>query len=239
LGGRRPGVDVPAVYVEHNVPQGRIDGMRHDLADRRDLVLVHVSHFNALFWDSGAAPTVVIEHGVVDPGPRYTGELPAAAVVVNEPCRRGRVTGTDLLAPLAQRVPLDVFGMRVVELPPTAGLAVHEDLPQDQLHREIARRAAYVHPYRWTSLGLALIEAMLLAMPVVALATTEVPDVVPADAGVVSTQPSVLARGVERFLWDPADAQVTGKRARDAALARFGLDRFLADWNRLLEEVTR
>ncbi|MEA2587756.1 MAG: hypothetical protein QOH66_683, partial [Actinomycetota bacterium] len=27
LGGRRPGRDVPAVYVEHNAPQGRIGAM--------------------------------------------------------------------------------------------------------------------------------------------------------------------------------------------------------------------
>ena len=52
--GRRPGRDVPAVYVEHNAPQGRIAEMRHPAADRDDLLLVHVTHFNELFWDAGA-----------------------------------------------------------------------------------------------------------------------------------------------------------------------------------------
>ena len=46
--------------------------MRHPVADRDDLLLVHVTHFNALFWDAGATPTRVIEHGIVDPGARYT-----------------------------------------------------------------------------------------------------------------------------------------------------------------------
>ena len=46
--------DVPAFYVEHNAPQGRIADMRHPMADRDDLTLVHVTHFNALFWDAGA-----------------------------------------------------------------------------------------------------------------------------------------------------------------------------------------
>ena len=32
LGGRQPGVDVPAVYVEHNAPQGRIAEMVHPTA---------------------------------------------------------------------------------------------------------------------------------------------------------------------------------------------------------------
>ena len=37
-GGRRPGRDVPAIYVEHNAPQGRIAEMRHPVADRDDLL---------------------------------------------------------------------------------------------------------------------------------------------------------------------------------------------------------
>ncbi|HWM10062.1 MAG TPA: hypothetical protein VNO82_11995, partial [Solirubrobacteraceae bacterium] len=92
--GRVPGRDIPAVYLEHNAPQGRIAEMRHTAADRPDLLLVHVTHFNALFWDAGSTPTRVVEHGIVDPGHRYTGELPRAAVVINEARRRGRVTGT-------------------------------------------------------------------------------------------------------------------------------------------------
>jgi glycosyltransferase involved in cell wall biosynthesis len=94
--------------------------------------------------------------------------------------RRGRVTGTDLLAGFAARVPLDVFGMQVLALPdlpglrglPAGALTVHEDLPRSAMHTELARRRVYVHPIRWTSLGLSLIEAMHLGMPVVALATT-------------------------------------------------------------------
>ena len=242
--GRAPGRDVPAVYVEHNTPRGDVPCTRHPLADRADLPLAHVTHFNDLMWDAGRAPTTVIEHGIVDPGARYTGELARAAVVVNEPVRRGRVTGTDLLPAFAAAAPLDVFGMRVADLPASPGfpadrIAVHEDLPQHAMHDELARRRVYLHPLRWTSLGLSLLEAMLLAMPVVALATTEATEAVPPDAGVLSTRPDVLADAVRRFVADPDWAAHTGKQARDAALARYGLERFLTDWDRLLEEVTR
>src|SRR5438270_11561482 len=64
LGGRRPGIDVPAVYVEHNAPQGHVNEMRHPAANRPELTLVHVTAFNQLFWDSGRTPTRVIEHGI-------------------------------------------------------------------------------------------------------------------------------------------------------------------------------
>lgn len=231
LGGRRPGRDVPAVYLEHNAPQGRIADMRHPAADRPDLLVVHVTHFNALFWDCGRTPTRVIEHGIVDPGYRYTGELRRAAVAINEPVRRGRVTGTDLLDRFAAVAPLDLFGMQV------AALGGSEDLPQHRLHAEMARRRVYLHPIRWTSLGLALLEAMHLGMPVVALATTEVPEAVPPEAGVVSTRLDVLHEAVRRLMDDPEQARLMGKAAREAALQRYGLRRFLDDWDALLAEV--
>jgi hypothetical protein len=232
LGGRRPGRDVPAIYVEHNAPQGRIAEMRHPAADRPDLMLVHVTHFNDLFWDAGSTPTRVVEHGVVDPGYRYTGELGRAAVVINEAKRRWRVTGTDLLPCLGAEVPLDLFGMKTE---PLGG----EDLPQAKVHREMARRRVYLHPIRWTSLGLSLIEAMQLGMPVVALATTEVPEAVPPGAGVVSTNVDVLADALRRLVADPEEAREMGEAARRIALGRFGLGRFLEDWDRILTEVAR
>jgi hypothetical protein len=228
---RRPGRDVPAICLEHNAPQGRINELRHWAADRRDLLVVHVTHFNDLFWDTGSTPTRVIEHGIVDPGYRYTGELPRAAVVVNEAPRRGRVTGTDLLRRLGADVPLDLFGMDA------ARLGGHENPPQDVLHTEMARRRVYLHPIRWTSLGLSLLEAMHLGMPIVALATTEVPDAVPPEAGVVSTRLDVIRDSLRRGVVAPQPARAMGTAAREAALTRYGLDRFLADWDRLLAEV--
>ena len=231
LGGRRPGRDLPAIYVEHNAPQGRIAEMRHPAADRPDLTLVHVTHFNALFWDAGSTATRVIEHGIVDPGRRYTGELPRSAVVINEARRRARVTGTDLLERFAAEAPVDVFGMDA------ASLGGIEDLPQDELHTEMARRRVYLHPIRWTSLGLSLLEAMHLGMPVVALGTTEAFEAVPSQAGVVSTDVERLARAVRRLVGDEDEARERGEAARAAALGRYGLGRFLADWDDLLLEV--
>lgn len=236
LGGRIPGRDVPMVYVEHNAPQGEINAMRHPLADRHDVTIVHVTPTNALFWDTGSTPTVVIEHGVPDPGARYTGELDRGAVVVNEPVRRARVTGTDLLPGFAKASGLDVFGMKVQGLERLGDIEVYDDLPQRRLHAHIARRRFYLHPYRWTSLGLALIEAMLLGMPVVALATLEVPEAVPDDAGAVSNRLEVLHEAMRRFVADPDEARRRGERARAVALERYGIDRFVADWDRLLKE---
>ncbi|MGY2702083.1 glycosyltransferase [Nocardioides sp. HB32] len=235
--GRRPGRDLPALYVEHNTPAGEVPETRHPMADQRAIPVVHVTGFNELFWDCGTAATTVVEHGVVDPGHRYTGELPHAAVVVNDPVRRGRFVGTDLLAPIAGMAPVDVFGMRVSLLDRTPRLMTYEDLSQDAMHAELPRRRVYVHTARWTSLGLSLIEAMLLGMPVVAVGATEAPFAVPPEAGLVTTRRDQLLEGVAAFVHDPDRAAAAGRAARQHALDRFGLKRFLRDWDELLAQA--
>jgi glycosyltransferase involved in cell wall biosynthesis len=239
--GLRAGIDVPAVYVEHNAPPGPAAGTVHPLADRTDIPIVHVTPFNEVMWDCGPAPTTVIQHGIPDPGHRYTGQVERVAAVVNEPVRRWRVAGTDLLLQVVDHVPVDVFGMGV------AGLAEHrpgltghlfDDVPQDAMHTLLAQRRMYLHPYRWTSLGLSLLEAMTLGMPVLALSSTAAPEAVPAAAGLVSSDRAALLATARRWLADPAEARDRGAAARRHALSHFGLPRFLADWQQLLKEVS-
>jgi hypothetical protein len=239
--GRVPGRDLRALYVEHNTPKSSPADAVHPLADRDDIPIVHVSHFNELMWDSGRAPTRVIEHGVPDPGHLYTGELPNLGVVVNEPVRRGRVTGTDLLPRFAAEGHLDVFGMGTELLPaalhlPAGSLSILGDLSPTRLHARLARCRAYLHPMRWTSLGLALIEAMHLGMPVLALATTEAPRAVPPEAGAVSTRVDDLVAAARRLLDDADEARRCGEWARAFALEHYGLRAFLDHWDTLIHE---
>ena len=289
--GRRPGVDLPAVYVEHNAPPEHAARTRHPLADRRDIPVAHVTAFNRLMWDCGVAPTTVVDHGIVDPGHRWTGERERLGVVVNEPVRRWRVAGTDIVLDVATRLPVDVYGMGMAALeevarswgqgedphsqhasgaagpngePASTGtvgrngpsgtasgrrrgagrrpgpdLVTHDDVPQAAMHDLLARDRAYLHPYRWTSLGLSLLEAMALGLPVLALSVTEAPEAVPPAAGVVTNDVDALVAAGRRWLRDPAEARERGLAAREHVLAHYGLDRFLADWESLLKEVTR
>jgi glycosyltransferase involved in cell wall biosynthesis len=163
----------------------------------------------------------VIEHGIVDPGYRYTGELARAAVAVNEAARRGRMAGTDLLPRFSSVLPVDLFAP-----------------PQSHFHHELPKRRVYLHPMRWASLGLALIEAMQLGMPVVALATTETVEAVPSGCGVISTDVERLCHALRRYAGDADAARADGLRARAYACGRYGLERFLRAWNALFDEVT-
>lgn len=249
--GRRAGVDVPAVYVEHNTPAGPAAATVHPLADRTDVTIAHVTRFNALMWDCGSAPTTVVDHGIVDPGYRWVGDRDRLGVVVNEPVRRWRVAGTDRVLRVAEHVGVDVYGMGMAALGERApelasgphgrvmDLALHDDVRQDDMHTLLGRDRAYFHPYRWTSLGLSLLEAMAVGLPVLAFSTTAAPEAVPPEAGVVSNDLDRLLEAARRWMRDPEEARERGQAGRRHVLAHFSLDRFVADWQSLLKEVTR
>ena len=81
-------------------------------------------------------------------------------------------------------------------------------------------------------MGLAVIEAMMLGMPVVALATTEIATVIrDGENGIAHTDVRYLMQRMERLLRDPAHARTLGEAGRKTAQARFSIERFVADWN--------
>ena len=235
---RQPGVEMAAVYVEHNAPRPHAELSRHPMAGQADVSIVHVTDFNRLMWDNGSAPTYVITHGLADPGALYSGAVLAAATMINEPLRRVRTVGTDLLEPLSAHAPIEVWGMGSRGLNVVPGrMTGHGDVSPPRLWAEVARRRVYLHTARWTSLVLSLLEAMFLGMPIVSVATTMAPLVVPGEAGVVSADVTTLGHALQCFLTDHGAAVAAGKAAREYALAHFGLERFLTEWDDLIEQL--
>jgi glycosyltransferase involved in cell wall biosynthesis len=223
---------LPKIYLEHDPPRTRPVDTRHIVADP-NVLLVHCTGFNRLMWDSGRVPTRVIEHGVVAPKACYTGELARGLVVINHIARRGRRLGFDLFQEARSEVPLDLVGMGAEEAG-GLGEVAHADLA-----RFAARYRFFFNPIRYTSLGLAVIEAMMVGMPIVALATTEMPTVIrDGSNGFIDTDPRRLIGCMQRLLKDPGEARRLGEEARRTALARFGIERFIADWNQAFSVVT-
>jgi glycosyltransferase involved in cell wall biosynthesis len=87
-------------------------------------------------------------------------------------------------------------------------------------------------------MGLAVIEAMLTGLPIVALATTEMATVVRNDeSGYCDTEPATLVAHMQRLLDDPQLARKLGHGARRVAQERFGIERFVADWQQALAAI--
>ncbi len=216
---------LPCVYLEHDPPQEHPTDTRHWF-DEPGGLLVHVTPFNALMWDSGRTPTRVIDHGVFIPdGVRYVGDIDRGVVVVNHLRQRGRRLGVDVFERVRKEAPLDLVGMDSESL---GGLG--EVFPP-HLPAFEARYRFFFNPIRYTSLGLAVIEAMMIGLPVVGLATTEMVTAVENGvSGFLDTDPARLVGPMRRLLADPGEARRLGANARRFALERFGIGRFARDW---------
>ena len=237
---------LPRIYLEHDppgLPAGDSAGdarrpqwptdVRHPVDDPA-VLLVHVTPFNDLMWDSGRTPTRVIEHGVAVPvGVRWRGDVERGLVITNHLARRGRRMGADLFASLRTTLPLDLVGMGATDLG-GLGEVEHPQLP--------AFAAAYrflFSPVRYSSLSLSVIEAMMIGMPVIALATAEMATVIEHGvSGFAVTDTRQLAVAMRALLGDAALARSLGDAARVRARERFAIARFGADWDAALRAVT-
>ena len=224
---------LPKIYLEHDPPREHPTEMRH-FVDDPAMLLVHVTPFNALMWDSGSTPVRVIEHGVIAPRDvAYRGELERGIVVINHLGKRGRRLGGDIFTRARREVPLDLVGMGAEEMG-GIGEILHAQLPAF-----ISRYRFFYNPIRYTSLGLAVIEAMMIGMPIVALATTEMATVIDNGvSGYIDTDESKLIDCMKALLDDAMLARRLGEQARRYALERFHIRRFCADWDTAFRLIT-
>ena len=235
--GRRPGRDVPAVYVEHNAPPGTASPrMRHPRRRPRTTSRSCTSPTStAVLGLPAPTPSRSSSTASSTPGTATPARCPAPAWSSTSRVRRGRVTGTDLLARLrGGGAPRPVrHGRDRRRAPRRRRVADVENLPQARLHEELARRRVYVHPY-----------PLDLARP--RTARGHAPRHAGGGArhhrggrggaaGGRGASPPTSTRWPAprgRLRRRPArGAAPAGKEARAAALDRYGLPRFLRDWD--------
>jgi hypothetical protein len=223
---------LPRVYIEHDPPRESPTDTRH-WVDDPSVLLVHCTPFNQLMWDNGPVPTRYIDHGViVPPDVQYTGELERGVVVVNNIQKRGRRLGYDIFEEVRQHIPLDIYGINTEELGGYGSIGL------DELARAVSRYRFFFNPIRYTSLGLAILEAMMYGMPVVGLATTELVTVVQNGvSGYLETDTSRLIERMRFLLENPDEARRLSQGAQKVARERFNIHRFAQDWTEAFEWV--
>lgn len=224
---------LPAIYIEHDPPRPCPFDTRHCFRHDRGIV-VHVTHFNALSWDNGTMPTRVIEHGVmVDGDIRRTGERAAGITVINGLRKRGRRMGADVFEWARQHVPLDLVGMQSQEM---GGLGEVHNM---DVAATMAPYRFFFTPIRYTSLGMALIEAMMIGQPIVGIAATELPTVIQNGTnGYVHTDRDKVLEVMKQLIAEPELARQWGDAARATARSQFAINRFVADWQDAIAQVT-
>ncbi|MGN6398252.1 MAG: glycosyltransferase family 4 protein [Mucilaginibacter sp.] len=221
---------LPKIYLEHDPPWKHPTDTKH-IIDDPDITLVHVTHFNKLMWDSGQSQTEVIEHGVKEPTVQYSGHINKGIVVINNLPSRGRLLGLDVFLEVRKHVPIDLVGMGTGEL--GLGEVLHPQLPDF-----VSQYRFFFNPIRYTSLGLAICEAMMLGIPVVGLATTELATVIDnGHSGYVHTDVNYLIEKMQLLLNDADLAGQLGQAGREIALQKFDIGRFTHQWEQLFRKV--
>ena len=222
--------NLPRIYLEHDPPWQHPTNTKH-VVDDPEVTLVHVTHFNQLMWDSNSTRSLVIEHGVTDPDIPYSGSINRGLVVINNLSKRGRLLGLDIFEKVRKHVPLDLIGMGTEDL--GLGEVLHPQLPAFT-----SKYRFFFNPIRYTSLGLAVLEAMMGGIPVVGLATTELSTVIRNGTnGFIHTDVDYLIDKMQQLLEDPKLAFRLGREGRHTALERFNIGRFALDWQKLFEEA--
>ncbi|MGN6528817.1 MAG: glycosyltransferase family 4 protein [Burkholderiaceae bacterium] len=223
---------LPMVYLEHDPPLEHPTDQKH-WADDEKVTVVHVTGFNALMWDHRDSPVEVIEHGVrLLFDARYDGRHGKGVTVANNIATRGRRLGADVFVRLREQVPLTLVGMGSMEL------GGHGEVANRELPAFISHYRFFLNPIRYTSLGLSVIEAMMVGLPIVGLATTEMSTVIVNGVnGWLETRPEKLVEPMRALIADPELARRWGEAARRTAAERFGIARFVADWDRVLRHA--
>jgi glycosyltransferase involved in cell wall biosynthesis len=223
---------LPRIYLEHDPPWQHPTNTRHVVQDPEVLV-VHVTHFNRVMWDNHGIRTTVVEHGVSDKGVPYDGTLAKGLVVINNLPSRGRLLGLDIFEEVRKHIPLDLVGMGTEEM--GLGEVLHPRLPEF-----ISRYRFFFNPIRYTSFGLAVCEAMIGGLPVVGMATTEMPTVFTNQVnGIIHTDTHYLISQMRRLIEDREYAAQLGSAGRETALTRFNVHRFTNDWASVFRTVTK
>ncbi len=223
---------LPKLFLEHDPPRDNPTNTFHCVDDPNTTV-VHVTDFNRLMWDCRRSSTTVIDHGVMIPEHvRYQGDFEKGIVVVNNIHKRGRRLGLDIYQEARATLALDLVGMGWKEAG-GIGEVSHAELPAFS-----SRYRFFFNPIRYTSLGLSICEAMMIGLPVIGLATTELATIIENDvSGFISTRPGELVEAGKELMKDQRLAKKWGEGARKKALERFSINRFIDDWNKTLNQV--
>jgi glycosyltransferase involved in cell wall biosynthesis len=201
----------------------------------------------------------VIHYGLDEPpaawGTNPSDDVPAGARVLLAVCRLEPQKGLDLavraLPEIRRRHPqavLVVLGEgpqrgRLTELAAALGAPVSLLGRVPDVTAWLRRADLLVHPVRWEGFGLALLEAMLTSLPVVATRVSSIPEiVVDGETGVLvpADDAPALAEAVSRVLDDPGELGARGyERARtEFSVARMA-DRTLAVYRQVLSSLSR
>ena len=222
------------------------------LADRVVAISESLRRFTVERVGVPARKVETIHYGLDAPpaawGSNPPDDVPAGARIVLSVSRLTQQKGIDTAVRALATLPDDTVLVVLGEGPERAALqSLARELAVEQrlflpgrvpdVAAWLRRASVYTQPARWEGFGLAVLEAMVCSLPVVATNVSSLPELVAdGDTGVLVSpdDPAALARGIERALAEPRLGQAGSERARrEFSVARMA-DRTAALYGTLL-----
>jgi glycosyltransferase involved in cell wall biosynthesis len=234
---------MPLVSTKHNDDPFRTGAFRfveRGLARLEDRVITISDSLRRFTIERVGVPAAKVEtihYGLDEPPAPWGGnppdDVPANARIVLSVSRLTPQKGIDTAIRALSLLPDDVVLVVLGEGPERERLRelAEERLVADRVFLPgrvpdvgawLRRAHAYVQPSRWEGFGLAVLEAMVSGLPVVATNVSSLPELVAdGDTGVLvpPEDPAALARGIERALVEPS----LGAAGRDRARIEFSV----------------
>lgn len=238
------------VSTKHNDDPFRTGAFRFverrlaSLADRVVAISDSLRRFTVEQVGVPAGKVETIHYGLDEPpapwGSNPADDVPANARIVLSTSRLTRQKGVDVAVQALSLLPEDVVLVVLGEGPERTQLEsprVHLPGRVPDVAAWLRRASVYVQPSRWEGFGLAVLEAMISGLPVVATNVSSLPElVVDGETGVLvpPDDPAALAAGIERALASPQMGAAGRERAaREFSVAKMA-DRTAALYTDLL-----
>jgi glycosyltransferase involved in cell wall biosynthesis len=112
---------------------------------------------------------------------------------------------------------------------------------RNDIHQLLAASDIFVSSSHWEGLPVAILEAMMAGLPIVATSVGDIPKVITPEAGVIVPphQPDCLAEAIRELVNIPEKARAMGDAARARALQEYSLDTWMKRHVSVYEEALR
>lgn len=227
-------LSIPLISLEHTLPVPQWNAsMRADMRRMCGDLDVFISSHSVGEWGFDATdPDVKVVHHGIDTEffAGWTGGDGRILTVVNDYVNRDWCCGFSAYRQITKGLPVNPWGL-------TPGFS-HPAQSPDHLRHLYSVASVFLNTSIISPVPTAMLEAMSVGCPVVTTNTCMIPEIIEDGVnGYASNDPAVLRARLEELLADPDRAKQMGEAARRTIEEKFGLSRFVADWNSLFERA--